>query len=199
MIAAGAVTLRVGGRAALVAGLGLDFANGNPELKDNMDQFLAYASSLGEGTEALLFVLAWTIVKVFCFDAGGIVLALSSGILFGGVLQGAVFSAFAATVGSSVSYFLAKVDSPIRKKALEILNEYPSLRGIEKVVAEDGLKAVLTLRLAPIIPAIPIGAYNYIYGVTNVPFYDFAGGIFLGSLKPYLLGKTLNVKQSYLI
>jgi hypothetical protein len=23
------------------------------------------------------------------------------------------------------------------------------------------------------------------YGVTNLPFFDFAGGIFLGSLKPY--------------
>ncbi len=190
-MAAGAVTLRVGGRAALVSGLGLDFANGNPELKENMDQFLSFASSLGDGTEALLFVLAWTFVKVFCFDAGGVVLALSSGILFGGVLQGAFFSAFAATIGSSVAYFLAKVDSPIRKKALEILDEYPSLRGIEKVVSEEGLKAVLTLRLAPILPAIPIGAYNYIYGVTNVPFLSFVGGIFLGSLKPYLLDSYL--------
>eukprot|EP00551_Chaetoceros_affinis_P010999 CAMPEP_0203684488 /NCGR_PEP_ID=MMETSP0090-20130426/48058_1 /ASSEMBLY_ACC=CAM_ASM_001088 /TAXON_ID=426623 /ORGANISM="Chaetoceros affinis, Strain CCMP159" /LENGTH=543 /DNA_ID=CAMNT_0050553663 /DNA_START=110 /DNA_END=1744 /DNA_ORIENTATION=- len=191
VVAAGAVTLRVGGRAALVSGLGLDFATGNPELKENMDQFLNFASSLGDGTEALLFVLAWTAVKVFCFDAGGVVLALSSGILFGGVLQGALFSAFAATVGSSVAYYLAKVDSPIRKKALEIVDEYPSLRGIEKVVAEEGLKAVLTLRLAPILPGVPIGVYNYIYGVTNVPFWSFVGGIFFGSLKPYLLDSYL--------
>lgn len=188
VVAAGAVTLRIGGRAALVSGLGLDFANGNPELKESMDQFLSFASSLGDGTEALLFVLAWTFVKVFCFDAGGVVLALSAGILFDGVLQGALFSAFAATFGSSVAYFLSKVDSPIREKALKLLNEYPSLRGIEKVVAEDGFKAVLTLRLAPILPAIPIGMYNYVYGVTNVPYWDFALGIFFGSLKPYLLG-----------
>mmetsp|Transcript_15482 Transcript_15482/g.18872 ORF Transcript_15482/g.18872 Transcript_15482/m.18872 type:complete len:564 (-) Transcript_15482:342-2033(-) len=191
VVAAGAVTLRVGGRAALVSGLGLDFVNGNPELKENMDQFLNFASSLGDGTEALLFVLAWTLVKVSCFDAGAIVLALSSGILFGGVLQGAFFSAFAATFGSSVAYFLAKTDSPIRKKALEIVEEYPSLRGIEKVVAEEGLKAVLTLRLAPILPGLPIGAYNYIYGVTDVRFFDFAIGIFLGSFKPYLLDSYL--------
>ena len=190
-MAVGAVVLRVGGRAALVSGLGLDFANGNPELKENMDQFLAYISSLGGGTEALLFVAAWVFVKVFCFDAGGIVLALSAGILFGGVIQGALFSAFAATIGSSVAYFLAKLDSPVRNKALELLDEYPALRGIEKVVAEDGLKAVLTLRLAPILPAVPLGMYNYIYGVTNVPYLDFAGGIFIGSLKPYLLDSYL--------
>ena len=50
--------------------------------------------------------------------------------------------------------------------------------------------SVLTLRLAPILP-IPIGAYNYVYGVTNVPYIDFAMGIFLGSIKPYLLDSYL--------
>jgi len=59
-------------------------------------------------------------------------------------------------------------------------------------VAEDGLKAILTLRLAPLLP-IPIGMYNYVYGVTNVPYFDFAGGVFLGSLKPYLLDSYLGV------
>ena len=192
VVAFGAVVLRVGGRAALVSGLGLNFAQDNPELKDSIDMVLSNAADMSLPVEAALFVLGWTFVKVFCFDAGGIVLAFSSGVLFGGVLQGAIMSAFAATVGSSAAFFLAKIDSPVRKKALELLDEYPSLRGIEKVVAEDGLKAILTLRLAPVLP-IPIGLYNYVYGVTSVPFFDFAGGIFLGSLKPYLLDAYLGV------
>ena len=133
VVAFGAVVLRVGGRAALVSGLGLNFAQDNPELKDQLDLVLSSAADLSLPVEAALFVLAWTFVKVFCFDAGGIVLAFSAGVLFGGVLQGAVFSAFAATVGSSVAFFLAKIDSPVRKKALELVDEYPSLRGIEKV------------------------------------------------------------------
>jgi len=192
VVAFGAVVLRVGGRAALVSGLGLNFAQDNPELKDSIDMVLSNAAELSLPVEAALFILGWTFVKVFCFDAGGIVLAFSAGVLFGGVLQGAVMSAFGATVGSSAAFFLAKVDSPVRKKALELLDEYPSLRGIERVVADDGLKAILTLRLAPVLP-IPIGFYNYIYGVTSVPFFDFAGGIFLGSLKPYLLDSYLGV------
>ena len=192
VVAFGAVVLRVGGRAALVSGLGLNFAQDNPELKDSIDMVLSNAADMSLPVEAALFVLGWTFVKVFCFDAGGIVLAFSSGVLFGGVLQGAIMSAFAATVGSSAAFLLAKIDSPVRKKALELLDEYPSLRGIEKVVAEDGLKAILTLRLAPVLP-IPIGLYNYVYGVTSVPFFDFAGGIFLGSLKPYLLDAYLGV------
>ncbi|KAL9189607.1 hypothetical protein ACHAXT_009282 [Thalassiosira profunda] len=192
VVAGGAVLLRIGGRAALVSALGLDFATQNPELKDGLDSVLNYANTIGTESELALFILAWTAVKVLCFDAGGVVLALASGILFGGVWQGAVVSAFAATVGSSAAFGLAKLDTPVRKKALEVVEEYPSLRGIEKVVAKDGLKAILTLRLAPVLP-IPIGLYNYVYGVTNVPYLQFAGGIFLGSLKPYLLDSYLGV------
>mmetsp|Transcript_27254 Transcript_27254/g.41737 ORF Transcript_27254/g.41737 Transcript_27254/m.41737 type:complete len:574 (-) Transcript_27254:969-2690(-) len=190
VVAAGAVALRVGGRAALVSAVGLDFANENPELKAQLDNLLATADSFDPVGKAALFIGAWTAVKVFCFDAGGIVLALSAGLLFGGVLQGAFFSALAATIGSSVAFALAKADTPVRAKALDVVEQYPSLRGIEKVVARDGLKAILTLRLAPVLP-IPVGMYNYVYGVTNVPYFDFAGGIFLGSLKPYLLDSYL--------
>lgn len=198
IVAAGAVALRIGGRAALVSALGLDFATENPELRDGLNSVLDYASSIGPESELALFLLAWTGVKVFCFDAGGVVLALASGILFGGVWQGAVVSAFSATVGSSVAFGLAKLDTPVRKKALELVEEYPSLRGIEKVVAKDGMKAILTLRLAPVLP-IPIGLYNYVYGVTNIPYFDFAGGIFLGSLKPYLLDSYLGVFGKQLV
>lgn len=190
VVAIGAVTLRVGGRAALISAVGLDFMTDNPDLKNQLDQVLFYAESTDLASKALLFTAAWTAVKVLCFDPAGIVLALASGILFGGVIQGALASAAAATFGSTVAFTLAKLDTPVRRKALEILDEYPSLRGIERVVAEDGLKAILTLRLAPILP-IPIGMYNYIYGVTKVPIVDFCGGIFLGSLKPYLLDSYL--------
>jgi uncharacterized membrane protein YdjX (TVP38/TMEM64 family) len=190
VVAGGAIALRIGGRAALVSGLGLDFITNNPELQGQMNQILEFSDSMDPIAKAGLFTLAWTLVKVLCVDAGGVVLALSSGILFGGVLEGAVMSAFSATVGSSAAFGLAKLDTPVRKKALEILEEQPALRGIERVVAQDGLKAILTLRLAPILP-VPLGFYNYIYGVSNVPYFDFAGGIFLGSLKPYLLDSYL--------
>jgi len=189
-VAGGAVALRIGGRAALASAVGLDFANDNPQLKEQLDNILNFAASMDTTTEALLFVLAWTACKVLLFDAGGVALALSAGILFGGVLQGALFSAFAATVGSAVCFALAKLDTPLRSKALEAVEQNPSLRGIEKVVAKDGFKAILVLRLAPVLP-VPLGLYNYIYAVTGVPFFDFASGIFLGSLKPYLLDSYL--------
>jgi hypothetical protein len=33
--------------------------------------------------------------------------------------------------------------------------------------------------------------YNYVYGVSNIRYWEFAGGIFLGSLKPYFLDSYL--------
>jgi len=92
------VTLRVGGRAALVNGLGLDFMQSDPELMNQIDSFLNWCGSLGPVLEPAAFIAAWTFVKVFCFDAGGVVLALASGVLFGGVLQGAAISALGATI-----------------------------------------------------------------------------------------------------
>ena len=43
--------------------------------------------------------------------------------------------------------------------------------------------------------------HNYLHssGVTNVPYLDFAGGIFLGSLKPYLLDSYLGVFGKQLV
>ena len=69
VVAGGAVLLRIGGRAALVSALGLNFATENPELKDGLDNVLNYAGTIGTESELALFVLAWTAVKVFCFDA----------------------------------------------------------------------------------------------------------------------------------
>jgi len=189
-IGIGAVALRMGGRAALLGIVGLNFADDNPGLKEQLDQVLQFSDSVDPNLRIFFFLLAWIGVKTLCFDVAGIALAFSSGILFGGVLQGALLSALCATVGSAVCFGLAKIDTPVRKKALNLVEENPSLRGIDRVVAEDGFKAILTLRLAPILP-IPLGMYNYLYGVTNVPFQDFFAGIFLGSIKPYLLDSYL--------
>jgi uncharacterized membrane protein YdjX (TVP38/TMEM64 family) len=163
IVAGGAVALRIGGRAALVSALGLDFTQ-NPELKDSLSQVLEYTNNMDTGVELALFVLAWTFVKVFCFDAGGVVLALASGILFGGVWEGAFVSAFAATLGSSVAFGMAKVESPVRKKALEVVEEYPSLRGIEKVNFNEFQVAIYLVMSCALTHNTCLGCLNGIAG-----------------------------------
>lgn len=189
-LAVGAVVLRLGGRAALASVAGLDFLVESPQIQHNVAWILQYADTIDPTLKIITFVLAWTMVKGFLLDAGGVVLALASGLLFGGVWWGALYSAAAATVGSCCAYQLAQLNTPVRTKAIQFVNEYPALRGIERAIQQDGLKTVLTLRLSPILP-IPIGMYNYLYSVIGVPMPQVAGGIFLGSLKPYLLDSYL--------
>ena len=74
MVAGGAVALRIGGRAALISGLGLNFVTDNPELKENLDQILLYSDNMDPLTKAAAFVAAWTAVKVFCVDFAGVAL-----------------------------------------------------------------------------------------------------------------------------
>lgn len=68
------MALRIGGRAALISGLGLNFVTDNPELKENLDQILLYSDNMDPLTKAAAFVAAWTAVKVFCVDFAGVAL-----------------------------------------------------------------------------------------------------------------------------
>ena len=71
-----------------MSAIGLDFVNDNPEMQNQINQLLDYTATMDPLLKGGLFCLGWTLVKTLCFDAAGIVLAFSSGILFGGVLQG---------------------------------------------------------------------------------------------------------------
>ena len=130
------VALRIGGQTTLISAIGLDFVLENPELKESLDYVLETAASLDPWAQGGLFLAAWTAVKMLCFDVRGVILALSSGILFGGGLQGAVIWAFCATVGSLIAFAMAKLDTPVCKRALDIVDAYPLLHGIEKLWRE---------------------------------------------------------------
>ena len=54
------------------------------------------------------------------------------------------------------------------------------------------------LRLSPVLP-IPTGSYPYIYGTSKLDPLTFAGGYFLGSMKPYLLDAYLGIFSKQVI
>ena len=184
----GATVLRLGGRAALVSVLGLDVV-ADLGIGDQIDQVLQYADAAG-GWTVVAFIGAWVIAKVFLVDLIAIALAFSSGILFGGVLEGALVSAVGATLGSLVALGLSR--SLLQERVEGFISKKPVARGLAKVVEADGFKTVFVLRLSPILP-IPTGSYPYIYGTSKLSPLTFAAGYFLGSLKPYLLDSYLGV------
>lgn len=108
LVAITAAVLRVGGRAALVSVLGLDFVN-NVEIKDNLDKLLEYFQGLGVGTTYTVFILSWLLVKTLCIDFLTIILAISSGIIFGGFWEGTVATVIASTLASSVNFQMSRI------------------------------------------------------------------------------------------
>ena len=184
----GATLLRFGGRAALVSALGLDIV-ADLGIGDQIDQVLQYAEQAG-GWTVVAFIGAWMIAKVFLIDVIAIALAFSSGILFGGVLEGALISAVGATLGSLIALSLSR--GLLQERVAGFIQKRPVARGLAKVVEADGFKTVFVLRLSPVLP-IPTGSYPYIYGTSKLSPLTFAAGYFLGSLKPYLLDAYLGV------
>ena len=186
--AAGAVVIRVGGRAALLNVLGLEALN-DEGLRNGIDSVLSAADALGP-LKLALFAFGWLIAKVFLLDFVGVFLALSAGVIFGGVIQGTVVSCVCATLGSSVAFYISR--RLLRDRARDRMDDSPGLRAIENAVTGEGAKAVFTLRLAPVLP-LPVGGYSYIYGITKLSYPAFAVGTLVGSIKPYLLDAYLGV------
>jgi len=187
-VAIGAAVLRLGGRGALLNVLGLDFAN-NAEIRDQVDSFITIFQQNSELSIPLYF-LGWLVAKTFCLDFIGVSLALSSGLLFGGILQGTL----AAVAGSSLASLLVFSASRywLRDEILAEISSRPLLRAVDRAVAKDGFKTCFVLRLSPILP-IPIGAYNYLFGVTGIKAFEFYAAIALASFKPYFLDSYLGV------
>lgn len=157
---------------------------------DQVDQALAYADELGPW-KLVAFAGAWCITKVACLDAIGVVLAVSSGILFGGVWQGGLASASCATLGSTIAFCLGR--TVLKDRVAPEVEKRAALRAMERAVSNDGFKTVLTLRLAPLLP-IPIGMYSYVYGAsTSLAIPEFVAGTLVASLKPYTLDAYLGV------
>lgn len=182
VVALTAVCLRLGGRAMLLGMVGLG-GPGDEELSRQVSEVLAAIDAVPEGVALAGYVALWTLGKCLCLDFLVLVLAFSSGVVFGGVVQGAAASALCGTLGSSVAFYLAR-QSDLRPKILRLTRRDTNLAALERAVCSRGFQTVLVLRLAPIVP-IPIGAYSYVYGATDMAFWPFALATFLGSLKPY--------------
>ena len=111
-VVVGALVLRVGGRAALVSALGLDII-ADMGVGDKIDQVVAYADALGIFAVAAFFA-AWVVAKVFLIDFISIALAIASGVVFGGVFEGATVSAVGATLPPALRAAMLK---PLQRRS----------------------------------------------------------------------------------
>ena len=190
-----AIALRFGGRAVLLKGAGMDF-DADPALRETIANTLDQLNSLGPYKTAG-FLAVCGLSKLLCLDALSVALALVSGILFdNNPLYGCVATAAGSSMGSSAAFLLSR--TVLKERVKGFVEKRKALRAVERAVSgggegRGGFQSVLVFRLAPVLPALPIGGYAYLFGTTSVTYPEFLAGTFLGSLKPYYLDSAMGV------
>ncbi len=117
----------------------------------------------------VVFMVAYALSSVAFIP--GTVMSLAGGALFG-VFWGSVYNVTAATVGSTLSFLLARYlfADAVRRRAGGILQRL--LEGVER----EGWRFVAFVRLVPLFPFILL---NYALGLTRIPLAHFVVASFI--------------------
>lgn len=123
---------------------------------------------------AVIFVAAYIAATLVLIPSTA--LTLAAGYLFGPVYGTALVS-LASTIGASLAFLISRyLAQPYAQAKLQ---QYPKLKSIEKQVSSEGVKLVLLLRLAPL---VPFTVLNYALGVTDISFVSYIAATWLGKL-----------------
>jgi uncharacterized membrane protein YdjX (TVP38/TMEM64 family) len=133
-------------------------------LRNHIQDALKTIGSLGPWAP-VLFIASYVLACLVMFP--GIILTLSAGVLFG-VLKGTIFVAIGATLGAGIAFIASRYF--IRKWVLRKFGHYPHFKALDRAVAREGWKIVSLVRLSPAFPFTPS---NFIFGLTQIPFWHF--------------------------
>ena len=122
----------------------------------------------------VIFIAAFIVATLLLIPATG--LTLAAGFLFGPG-AGTALVTLAATLGAAAAFLVSRYLAKDYIKGK--LQSYPRLKAIEEQVSAEGVKIVLLLRLAPL---VPFTILNYALGVTDVSFVSYTVATALGKL-----------------
>jgi uncharacterized membrane protein YdjX (TVP38/TMEM64 family) len=103
----------------------------------------------------------------------GIILTLSAGVLFG-VFKGTLFVAVGASLGAGCAFITSRYFA--RRWVLSKFGEYPHFKALDAAVAREGWKIVGLVRLSPAFPFTPS---NFVFGLTQIPLWQFLVSTFI--------------------
>lgn len=118
-------------------------------------------------------------------------------VLFGGLLPGAIGSAVCETLGALCNFAIGRLFLTTRLRELSFfggppLGEAKWFESLSRAAKEDGLRLVLLLRLAPVLP-LPFDSYWYLLGALPVRPEQFALAHFVGCLKTAFLDASFGM------
>ena len=134
-----------------------------------IDNFLNFLFYLDSGWGIVTFAFFYVISVLLILPASW--LSLLAGFLYGPYF-GSIVVFLSAFIGASISFFLAK--EYFVKKIEIIINRFPKIKLLEKIINKGGLKLIILTRLSPL---FPFSILNYFYGLNKVSYKDFSIGL----------------------
>jgi uncharacterized membrane protein YdjX (TVP38/TMEM64 family) len=161
-------------------------ANALPFLQWMVD-FIHWAKGMGAAGGAIYAV--FYIVGTALFFPG-LPLTLGAGFLYGAVIGTLVVSP-ASVAGATLAFLIARYVA--RDWVTRRLKKYPQAAAIDRAIEKNGFKAVVLLRLQPV---LPFNILNYALGLTSIRLRDYMLaswiGMFPATVLYVYLGSVMN-------
>jgi uncharacterized membrane protein YdjX (TVP38/TMEM64 family) len=135
----------------------------------HVHRFVEHLGWAGPGA----FVLICIVGTVLCVP--GVVLSVAGGLLFG--LWGIAAVSVGCTAGATVAFLIARYLA--RARLARVAANSRTFLAIDEAVRGHGGMLVTLLRLSPM---IPFNISNYLYGLTDVKFWEYVVGTWVGTL-----------------
>lgn len=162
------------------------FASAFPFLQWMVD-FIHWAKGMGAAGGAIYAVFYIAGTALFF---PGLPLTLGAGFLYGAIIGTLVVSP-ASVAGATLAFFIARYVA--RDWVTRRLKKYPQAAAIDRAIEKNGFKAVVLLRLQPV---LPFNILNYALGLTSIRLRDYMLaswiGMFPATVLYVYLGSVMN-------
>jgi|GEM_PF-173094 len=143
-------------------------------LFDSKQQILQILEWLDSNESMAVPIFIFTNMLFVVLVLPGVFLTMGAGFMFG-VLQGSIYVILSTTIGSSISFIIARYFFSARISDYFLC--HPRLRLIDIKFSGTGWKGVFLTRL---IPFFPFKLSNYFFGLASFSLRDFIFGSFFG-------------------
>jgi uncharacterized membrane protein YdjX (TVP38/TMEM64 family) len=150
-------------------------------------EFIHWAKGMGAAGGALyaIFYIAGTALFF-----PGLPLTLGAGFLYGAVIGTLVVSP-ASVAGATLAFLIARYLA--RDWVTRRIKKYPQAAAMDRAIEKNGFKAVVLLRLQPV---LPFNILNYALGLTSIRLRDYMlaswVGMFPATVLYVYLGSVMN-------
>jgi len=143
-----------------------------------LESFKSWVGAQG-ATGYVVFIAVYAAAAVLFVP--GSILTIGAGVIFG-LLRGFLAVSVASVLGAALAFLVARY--LMRGQVEKWAAQNPRFGSIDRAVGREGWKIVLLTRLSPV---FPFNLLNYLYGLTQVRFWDYVWASWIGMIPGTLL------------